>query len=134
MSEMGCFTDSINMTRGFLRYWKPPRNLSFRWFDMATASSIRDQNRSASRVSKWRSYPCARHLAHAGELRESAGHPRGVGFAYCPHPEGIVYVKSSMPERRFVMSNDEVIRDFRVAPIIRRAAQLSVLLSMFVAS
>jgi len=32
------------------------------------------------------------------------------------------------------MSNDEVIRDFRVAPIIRRAAQLSVLLSMFVAS
>jgi hypothetical protein len=30
------------------------------------------------------------------------------------------------------MSNDEVIRDFRVAPIIRRAAQMSVLLSMLV--
>lgn len=30
------------------------------------------------------------------------------------------------------MSNDEVICDFRVAPIIRRAAQLSVLLSMLV--
>jgi hypothetical protein len=41
-------------------------------------------------------------------------------------------VKSSMPESRFVMSNDEVIRDFRVAPIIRRAALLSVLLSMLV--
>ena len=58
----------------------------------------------------------------------------GVGLGYSQHPEGIVYVKSSMPKRRFVMSNDEVIRDFRVAPIIRRAAQLSVLLSMFVAS
>ena len=30
------------------------------------------------------------------------------------------------------MSNDEVVRDFRVAPIVRRAARLIVLLSMFV--